>query len=198
MTCKLIAHRGASAEAPENTLAAFRRALEIGVDGIELDVYVSRDGVPVVVHDPELPGLGKVEELSLADIRKFDAGGWFDRRFAGEKIPTLDEVLKLPLGKTFLMIELKGKPLKQSVAPHYTASFHLKADIAIASRYEELTYFPGIVALGADLISQDLVATIHNKGQKLFVWTVDSKKIAHRLRALGVDAIITNDPAALK
>ncbi|MBZ0251997.1 MAG: hypothetical protein K8I02_01540, partial [Candidatus Methylomirabilis sp.] len=93
--CLRIAHRGASGECPENTLAAFGRALEIGVDMVEFDVHLSRDGVPVVIHDDDVrrttDGRGLVKDLTLAELRRLDAGGWKDARFAGERIPTLEE-----------------------------------------------------------------------------------------------------------
>lgn len=110
---KLIAHRGASSEAPENTSAAIKRALEIGVDYIELDVHLSQDGHPIVIHDAVLGRTtrgaeGKrISELTLAEIKKLDAGSWFSEAHAGEVIPTLDEILKIPRGDTGLMIEIK-------------------------------------------------------------------------------------------
>jgi len=111
---QVIAHRGASAQAPENTLAAFRRALEIGVDGVELDVHLSADGVPVVIHDPLLErttdGRGLVKDLDLAALRRLDAGRRFAERFAGEGIPTLTEALDT-LQQVRVIIEIKNGPL---------------------------------------------------------------------------------------
>ncbi len=111
---QVIAHRGASAEAPENTLAAFRRALEIGVDGVELDVHLSADGVPVVIHDPLLErttdGRGLVKDLDLTGLRRLDAGRRFAERFAGERIPTLIEALDV-LRRVRVIIEIKNGPL---------------------------------------------------------------------------------------
>jgi glycerophosphoryl diester phosphodiesterase len=107
----LYAHRGASAEAPENTLAAFRRALEAGADGIELDVHLSADGVPVVIHDDTLErttdGRGPVARSSLAVLRELDAGSWFAPDFSGEPLPTLEETLHLLAGRLRLNIEVK-------------------------------------------------------------------------------------------
>lgn len=94
----VLAHRGASDQAPENTLAAFRRALEAGADGVELDVHLSRDGEIVVIHDEQVDrttdGSGPVKNLTLAQLKALDAGSWFDSRFRGERIPTLAEVLE--------------------------------------------------------------------------------------------------------
>ncbi|BAS26028.1 glycerophosphodiester phosphodiesterase [Limnochorda pilosa] len=110
----ILAHRGASLEAPENTLAAFRLALEQGADGWELDVHRSRDGHLVVCHDERVDrttdGSGLIREMTLADLGRLDAGAWFDRRFAGERIPTLDQVWALAEeagGIRLLNVELK-------------------------------------------------------------------------------------------
>lgn len=96
------AHRGGAAMAPENTLAAVRNALALGVDVIELDLHVSRDGAVVVIHDATLErtttGRGFVRETALADLRRLDAGTWFHARFAGERVPTLREVLEVVKG----------------------------------------------------------------------------------------------------
>lgn len=108
----LYAHRGASGYAPENTLAAFKRALDMGCERMELDVHLSADGVPVVIHDRKVDrttdGKGLVESLSLAELKKLDAGGKFSPEFRGERIPTLEEVFALDK-RIKLCIEIKGK-----------------------------------------------------------------------------------------
>ena len=95
--CLVIAHRGASGTHPENTMAAFRRAVELGADMIELDVQLTRDGEVVVFHDATLErttdGAGPLSALTLAELRRLDAGRWFGAAFAGERVPTLAEVL---------------------------------------------------------------------------------------------------------
>jgi glycerophosphoryl diester phosphodiesterase len=110
----VIAHRGASAEAPENTLAAFRLALELGAEGVELDVHLCADGVPVVLHDPLVDrttdGRGLVRDQPLEALRRLDAGRWFADRFAGERIPTLTEALDL-LRPVRVIIEIKNGPV---------------------------------------------------------------------------------------
>ncbi|HXF68821.1 MAG TPA: glycerophosphodiester phosphodiesterase family protein [Thermoflexus sp.] len=107
-----LAHRGANRVAPENTLTAFRLALELGADGFELDVHLSRDGVPVVLHDADLhrttDGSGRVWEKTVAALKALDAGAWFDPRFAGERIPTLDEVFEAFGDRVRYNIELKA------------------------------------------------------------------------------------------
>ncbi len=93
----VIAHRGASGGAPENTLAAFTRAVELGAPFIETDLHLTRDARFVAIHDATLErttnGRGSVHEFSLAELRELDAGHWFDRQFMGQRIPTLEEIL---------------------------------------------------------------------------------------------------------
>jgi glycerophosphoryl diester phosphodiesterase len=107
----IIAHRGASAVAPQNTLAAFRRALELGADGVELDVHLAADGVPVVMHnfdvDETTDGTGRVTDKTLAELKELDAGSKFAPEFAGERIPTLAEVFEALEGKLLINVELK-------------------------------------------------------------------------------------------
>ena len=106
----IFAHRGASAHAPENTLAAFELAVEQGADGIELDVKLSADGHVVVIHDPTVDRTtgshGRVKDLSLAELRSLDAGGFFSEKFRNEKIPTLEEVFETVGKRTFINVEL--------------------------------------------------------------------------------------------
>ena len=109
----IIAHRGASAVAPENTLAAFDRAFQDGADGIELDVALTADGVPVVIHDDDLvrtAGVGgKVHMLTLAELRQYSVGSWFGASFASERIPTLVQVLDLARGRGLVNVEVKSR-----------------------------------------------------------------------------------------
>jgi glycerophosphoryl diester phosphodiesterase len=125
-----VAHRGASAYAPEHTLAAYRLALEQGADFVEQDLAVTRDGVLICLHDPSLERTTNVEQLfpsrateieyegktrqvwlandfTLAEIKTLDAGSWFDARFAGERVPTFDEAVALVKGKAGMFPELK-------------------------------------------------------------------------------------------
>jgi glycerophosphoryl diester phosphodiesterase len=94
----IIAHRGASGHAPENTIAAFERAVQLGAGFIETDLQLTRDGRFVAIHDDTLErttnGRGAVHDHTLAELRNFDAGRWFDRQFEGQRIPTLEEVLE--------------------------------------------------------------------------------------------------------
>lgn len=110
---KIIAHRGASGDAPENTLAAIKMAADHGATWIEIDVNISRDAVPVLFHDDGLSrcsnGKGLVIEHSLASLQSLDSGSWFSDSFAGERIATLDECLALAL-ELDLGINLEIKP----------------------------------------------------------------------------------------
>ena len=126
----LVAHRGASAYAPEHTLAAYELAIEMGADYVEQDLAVTKDGVLICLHDASLERTTNVEEVfpdravsisiegrtrkawvandfTLAEIKSLDAGSWFDRKFAGEKVPTFDEAVALVRGKAGLFPELK-------------------------------------------------------------------------------------------
>lgn len=111
-----FAHRGASYEAPENTLAAFLLAAELKADGIELDVQLSKDGEVVVIHDFDLEGstngTGPVRERTLAELKELDAGGWFAPSYAGQRIPTLQEVIDAVGHRLLLNIELKTLSLR--------------------------------------------------------------------------------------
>lgn len=95
----IMAHRGSSDQAPENTLAAFELALKVGSNGIELDVHLTKDGEVVVIHDHTLDrttnGKGLVENHTLAELKELDAGSWFSPEFVGQRLPSLIEVLKL-------------------------------------------------------------------------------------------------------
>jgi glycerophosphoryl diester phosphodiesterase len=121
---QVLAHRGASGSAPETTLASYRLALEMKVDFLELDVQMSRDGEIVAIHDPLVDrttnGKGAVGEMTLAQMRALDAGAWFNRtfperarpEFAGEHIPTLEEIIRLAApSRAGLYIETKNPEL---------------------------------------------------------------------------------------
>jgi glycerophosphoryl diester phosphodiesterase len=107
-----IAHRGAAGTRPELTRPAFERALEIGVDMIELDVHLTCDGQLVVVHDRELgrtvQGEGAVRDRTLAELCALDAGAWFALEYAGARIMSLAEVLELTAGRAALNVEIKS------------------------------------------------------------------------------------------
>ena len=126
----LVGHRGACDVAPENTLASFAQALADGADMVEMDLRLSADGAVVVFHDERLDrttdGLGEVASLTLAELRRLDAGSWFAPRFAGERIPTLAEVFDWAQGRIALLLELKY--------PRYTFSPALGEAVAALVR----------------------------------------------------------------
>lgn len=107
----VIAHRGASANAPENTLAAIKKAIDLGAHAVEIDVRMTKDGELVVIHDASVSrtsnGKGAVNEYTLAEIKMLDAGSWFDEKFKDEKIPTLNEVFSVIDSTVTLIIEIK-------------------------------------------------------------------------------------------
>lgn len=151
-----IAHRGASAYAPENTMAAFHKAVELGFDYIEFDVRLSKDEELVVIHDPTVmrttDGEGFVEELTAEELKRLDAGAWFDSLFEGERIPLLSEVIEEFGDKIGLLIELKSPEengiMSKKLAQLLQASFNLGLDpttIKVQSFYpQELQRFSSL------------------------------------------------------
>ncbi|MEC8895220.1 MAG: glycerophosphodiester phosphodiesterase family protein, partial [Planctomycetota bacterium] len=125
---KVIAHRGASVDAPENTLVAIKLGIEQGSDGVEFDVYRTSDGQVALMHDKDVLRTtnfkevftdgrsAKVTELSLAQLRRLDAGSWHSAAYAGEKVPTLEEALELLRGRSTPVIEIKPEDIGQDVA----------------------------------------------------------------------------------
>lgn len=107
----VVAHRGGAALAPENTLGAFANAIKLGVDMVECDVHLSRDGEVVVMHDPDVSrttdGKGQISSLTLADIKKLNAAAKFPGGYAAQEVPTLNELLDLVKGKVGIQIEIK-------------------------------------------------------------------------------------------
>jgi len=122
----VFAHRGARRVAPENTLPAFDAALQMGADGIELDVHLTADGQLVVIHDFSVDkttdGCGQVAQMAAADLRRLDAGGHFGAAFAETRIPTLEEVLDLVGDRCLLNIEIKSMDPYARDASEYVAA----------------------------------------------------------------------------
>lgn len=115
---QIIAHRGFTKAAPENTLAAFEAAIAAGADAVELDVHLTKDGHLVVIHDGDVDrttdGEGPVDEMTLAQIKALDAGSWFAPQFKGERVPTLDEALALIRGRANVVVEIKSRTSTQT------------------------------------------------------------------------------------
>jgi glycerophosphoryl diester phosphodiesterase len=214
-----IGHRGAAGHAPENTLAAIRKGIDLHVDFIEIDLRCTADGALVALHDSTVNrttnGKGRVDRLSLRDIKLLDAGN-------GESIPTLDEVLDLVRGQTGLMLELKIQGLGQMTveavqragwhAPVIYASFlhgelavirsidakaalmplfgrRVSASAAIARRYGA-----SHIGLRHDTVTRRLVEALHAAGLSVSVYTADDTRDIQRVLSLGVDGVISNLP----
>jgi glycerophosphoryl diester phosphodiesterase len=221
----LVAHRGASREAPENTLAAFERALALGADGIELDVHATADGAVVVHHDPvprptsSEPGLAwrPFPALSLAEVRRL-------RVADTHVIPTLGEVLELVGDRLTVYCELKGAGVVEHAAPLLKAhrgpsamhSFDHRAvrraaDLAPAIPRGVLLVSRLVHTLQAmsaaqatalwpqrEYVDAELVREIHQAAGQVIVWTVNDPLEVRRVAALGVDSICTDDIAGAR
>jgi glycerophosphoryl diester phosphodiesterase len=215
---RVLAHRGASGYAAENTLDAFRRAVAMHADGVELDVHATGDGEIVVHHDPSVPGLGMIDQLQAADLRAHHLTG-------GNPIPTLAEALDV-MGNHEVWVEVKALPpehdqrllalLRQGPAPsrYGVHSF----DHRIVRRFAAMEFRTGILlaarlldpvapmqAAGAtvlwqerSMIDADLVDAVHAAGGEVIAWTVNDVASTERLAALGVDAVCGNYPDRLR
>jgi len=223
----IVAHRGFSAKYPENTLLAFRKAIDLGVDFIEIDVHETKDGELVVIHDHTLErttdGKGYVKEKTFREIREFDAGKW-KGKFEGVKIPSLDEVLALVTGKIKLMIEIKeARPEKiiELLRKHgmeesvVMGSFNLEyvtkvrktapviSTALISGEFPEspdVLVSNGIPLLDVEYhqINGDRVKQFVSRGISLTAWTVDDEKDMKELVNTGISFITTNRPDVLK
>ena len=122
---RVIAHRGFSGRAPENTLVAIRRAIETGADMVEIDVTMTADGHVILLHDETLDrttdGLGVPTEMTLDEIQRLDAGSWFSPEFAGERIPTLTEALEMVKDRILINVEIKSEAVVHGVVPQVAA-----------------------------------------------------------------------------
>lgn len=213
-----IAHRGASAYEPENTIRSFERAIELKADMIEFDVRKSLDGQLVVIHDSKVnrttDGGGLVGRMSLAELKELDAG-------KGERIPTIEEALECAAGRAKFVIELKEKGLEEDVIK-IIKDYLLMEDVVVVSfsavrlkaiKEIEPRLKTGIILFastdplrtakycGADVvapfrwfITKRLVARARQSGLYLFTWTVDDGEKAAKLRDIGVNGIVTNKP----
>ena len=240
----IVGHRGASAVAPENTMAAFREAIAVGADGIEFDVRLTRDGVPVVIHDSTLRRTGglphRIADLTWSELAKVDVGSWFSKSFANETIPSLKELFTLfQSNNSSLYLEMKCDspseyaPLAAAccrlVAEHglkervMIECFQLPAlnivreidsDIRTVALFEPSISSPSLLsdqsivnkAVGAGAVAlalhhrlarKSLVQKAKDAGMHVAVWTVDDPAWVERARTIGIDALITNDPAKL-
>jgi glycerophosphoryl diester phosphodiesterase len=229
----VFGHRGSSASAPMNTIPAFERTLAQGAHGIELDVQLSADSQPVVIHDFDVDattdGTGAVAELSLAQLQELDAGQWFDPQFAGTRIPTLGEVFAAVGDKLIVNVEIKHfdkieTGIEKIVADTITA--HGMAQRVIVSSFNPLVLkrmrrlLPDVplgylqspetmagktqMLMGiAEYDARHLHYSMINEAQISFsreskhlinAWTVNDPAVARRLKLMGVNGIITDEP----
>lgn len=225
----VVGHRGWRDKCPENTLTSFRAALDLGVDALEFDLHLSRDGHIVVIHDATLErttdGTGRVQEKTLAELKRLDAGGWFSPCFAGERVPTLEEVLALAPSNILLYAEVKDtRPeMLQKLLPLVLP----RADQVVVHSFgaQFLEWFrraaPGVrtgllgnvtkLDMGAEArrlgcwgihpcmeaLTPQQVAAWHAEGFTTMVWTVRNEDEARRALALAPYAIGADCPDIL-
>jgi glycerophosphoryl diester phosphodiesterase len=230
----VIAHRGDSTHAPENTLAAFKLAAENGADAIEFDVKLSADGKVITCHDQKVDrttdGTGYLFQLPFAALRDLDAGAWFSEKFRGERIPTLDEVFETVGKNLYMNIELTnyftpGDNLVPKVAElvrkhamqnrvlfsSFLARNLRKTRLLLPEVPRGLLCIPGVLGLWGRTFAwrggyfalhphlndsnPRLIDRVHAAGKRVYVWTVNAEEDMKRMIDLGVDAIITDNPA---
>lgn len=222
-----IGHRGAKGHVAENTLASFQKALEMGVDGIELDVHVAATGELVVIHDFTVDrttnGTGEVHKMTLAELKKLSVEGQFT-------IPLLDEVLSLVNRKCLVNIEMKGRHTAKPVSDFidkYVKEKGWKYDDFIVSSFqrEELQIMSEInknIPLGIltqasvtqawewaeefsakaihphySLLTESNVKKAKQAGLKVYTWTINDTEDIERVKAYDVDGIISDFPELL-
>jgi glycerophosphoryl diester phosphodiesterase len=209
----LFGHRGACALAPENTLPSFEMALQHGANAIELDAKLTRDGTVVVIHDQTVDrttnGTGKVNELTIQQIKVLDAGSKFNLRFKDVKVPTLEEVFRSLGGK--LLIGLVDSVMFSSFLPRSLARMRqliphakvgilaLRGALGLFSRsFYGRWYSPEYVHPYYSDVNEGYILKEHKRGRKVNVWTVNDLNAARMLRDWGVDGIMTDDPGSMR
>lgn len=225
----LWAHRGASSEAPENTLAAFQAAEEAGADGIECDVQLTADGIPVLLHDDTIRrtsnGQGKIRDLTLTEVRKFDFGGWFSEIYREGPLPTLAELLSWAGTRLWLNLELKHSVtalptlalLRQFPDAKVVISsfdWELLSDLrrhapdlplaVLVDRKSVQAALDKVRSLAASALhpsirrtSPQLLAACHRVKVPVFPYTVDEPAQLVELVESGVAGVFTNNPRLL-
>jgi glycerophosphoryl diester phosphodiesterase len=221
-------HRGNPDEFPENTMASFASAIELGVDVIECDIHLTADGRLAVIHDHTLDrttnGKGPVGSRTMAELKQLDAGD-------GQQIPELGEVLELARGRVGVAVEVKNLPVKypgieETLVESLRAasmtgdSAAISFDHRVVKRVRELDrdVVGGVLVAGRPLMLPELlswadaevysphwsyvdgetVAEVHGAGAVLGVWTVDDEETLARCLGLGVDAVYTNRPRRIR
>lgn len=228
---EITAHRGGARKAPENTVSALDYSMEIGADSAEIDVQETKDGALILLHDDSLKRTAGVKknvwEMTLAEIGKLDVGASFHERFRGEKIPTLDEVLKFCKGRLDLNIEIKyngkNKGIVHKVVRAIRENDFSRHCVVTSMNYQFLeqikrsapeirtgyimtmTYGSIAGVEAADFFSvkytyvkEDFVREAHALGKEVHAWTVNHRGDVKRLMDMGVDNIITDDPVMVR
>lgn len=223
----ITAHRGDSSAAPENTLSALRMAIENLADYAEIDVQETADGVVVLMHDYNMKRTtgreGYVWNTTYDELSGYDCGSWFSEEFAGERIPTLEQVLELCKGKIYLNIELKGVDSIEGLAEkvvHIVEEYGFEQQCVITSKnrrallhVKELnkTIKTGYImsfaygsfyetddfdffSMKSEFVNEAVVKNAHLFGKEIHAWTVNSRSELERMKLLGVDNIITDYP----
>jgi glycerophosphoryl diester phosphodiesterase len=224
-----VAHRGASAYAPENTVAAFDEAVRLGACAVEFDLRVSADGVPVVIHDETVDrtttGRGRVADLDLLDLRRFDAGSKMHRRFAGIRIPTLDEALMAIGPHARPIIELKVPPppgllehLRKFDLEHDALILSFERSWLAAVRKSSRDVPLGLLSeswshdlpeaarrldaevlgLSVEAVGPSQVAAAEGFGLELWCFTANDVGMVAACAAMGVTGIITDRPDLIR
>ena len=196
---EVIGHMGSCADRPGNTLAGVRRAIEAGAHVSEVDVRTTRDGVLVCLHDPEVDrttdGKGKVADLTLAAVKKLDAGAKFDPKFAGERVPTLREVLERAKGKIGVMIDLKedGEEYARKVATEVRDHGEPKRVVLGIRSVEHAKHFrkllPEARQIGLVPTVQDIEPFAEAGVKVIRLWPkwLADEKLVPRVRKLGLE-----------
>ncbi len=244
MVPDIIAHRGAKACAPQNTIPSFERAVADKADGFETDVHLTKDGIPVICHNYDIDetsdGTGFIEKMTLEELRAFDFGAWYGEEFKGTKIPTLEEFLAVAKKADIrvLNIELKRPPsrLRELVDKTLRAveAYGLTDKLLISSFSVQILRYVKQIAPSVPtgflypsnnpsacypvvwpaamvrftkcdaihpihkLVGEPLVKWAHKKGMHVNVWTVNEEEDIKRMLLLGVDGIITDNPAFVR
>jgi len=218
---EIVGHRGAAGYEPENTLRAIRKGIECGVDWVEIDVRVTKDGVIVLMHDDTVNrttnGKGLLREMLFSEVRKLDAG-------KGEKVPTLSEALELCENRVGVLVEVKEPDIAEKVIDEVESFKGPKIMIIsfypeVVKKVKELSSIKAgliyaknpienlnrAVSLKADavhvhysLIDRDYVKLVKGKKLTLCAWTVNTEREAIRLINLDVDMITTDYPCLIK
>lgn len=217
----IMGHRGAKALEPENTRLSIKRAMEIGVDAVEIDVHLTQDQEIVVIHDSTVDrttnGTGLVGSYTLEDIKKLDAG-------KGEKIPTLEEVIDLTKGRVRLVIELKEEGTEKKVIELierdnlYDTTYVISFWHMLVKRVKEMDrgIKTGVLLVGCPVdaciarsaladalvmnyafVNKEFVERAHREGLKVFIWNVDDRNLIKPYADMEVDGIGSNDPRLL-